>query len=126
MTSHYVLGTFQLVALAISAMTLILTNIELYFLRRESATEKNCCQVFKQNLSVTPFFLFNGVFKILTVSLIFAVSKLWGLINLILMSFAYGTMICCLHDGINRRPTAGMYTQCWKIIYAFSELFADN
>ena len=104
------LGKIQIFALVISSMTLALTSIELYFLRRHSTFERGCVEVVKQILSVTPYFLLNSIFKILTVSLIFATFKLWGLLYLILWASIYTSLIACLH-GTSRRPISGMLDQ---------------
>ena len=101
------LGKIQIFALVISSITLALTSIELYFLRRHSTFERGCVEVVKQILSVTPYFLLNSIFKILTVSLIFATFKLWGLLYLILWASIYTSLMACLH-GTSRRPISGM------------------
>ena len=92
--------------MAISAMTLALTNIELYFLK--DLLRRSWVEVFRRNLSVTPYFLVNSVFKIMSMSLIFATYLQWGLVIQLLWAIIYMCMIHCLHGG-NVKPVAGMY-----------------
>ena len=86
-------------------MTLALTNIELYFLK--DTLKRSWIKVFKRNVSVIPYFLVNSVFKIMSVSFIFATFKHWGLIIHLLWAIIYMCMIPCLH-GRNVKPVAGM------------------
>ena len=90
-------GTFQIIALVVSSMTVALTSKELYFLRRDS--EGGWLEVVKQSLYVIPYFLLNSIFKILSVSLIFATFKLWGLLNIILWASIYTSLIALLHGA---------------------------
>ena len=97
------LGKIQIFASVISSMTLALTSIELYFLRRNSTLERGCLEVVKQSLSVTPYFLLNSIFKSISVSLIFATFKLWGLLYLILWSLIYTFLIAYLHGSCRKK-----------------------
>ena len=91
--------------MTISAMTLALTNIELYFLK--DTLRRSWVEFFWRNLSVTPYFLVNSVFKIMSVSLIFATFKQWwGLMIQLLWAIIYMCMIRCLH-GRKVKPVAG-------------------
>ena len=91
--------------MTISAMTLALTNIELYFLN--DILRRSWVEVLRRNISVTPYFLVNSVFKILSVSLIFATYLQWGLVIQLLWAIIYMCMIRCLH-GMNVKPVAGV------------------
>ena len=91
--------------MTISAMTLALTNIELYFLK--DTLRRSWVEVLRRNISVTPYFLVNSVFKIMSVSLIFATFKQWwGLMIQLLWAIIYMCMIRCLH-GRKVKPVAG-------------------
>ena len=90
--------------MTISAMTLALTNIELYFLK--DTLRRSWVEVLRRNISVTPYFLVNSVFKILSVSLIFATYQQWGLMIQLLWAIIYMCMIRCLH-GRKVKPVAG-------------------
>ena len=90
--------------MTISAMTLTLTNIELYFLK--DILRRSWVEVLRRNISVTPYFLVNSVFKIMSVSLIFATFKQWGLMIQLLWAIIYTCMIRCLH-GRKVKPVAG-------------------
>ena len=94
-------GTFQIIALVVSSMTVALTSKELYFLQAPSRrdSEGGWLEVVKQSLYVTPYFLLNSLFKILSVSLIFATFKLWGLLNIILWASIYTSLIALLHEA---------------------------
>ena len=91
--------------MTISAMTLALTNIELYFLK--DTLRRSWVEVLRRNISVTPYFLVNSVFKIMSVSLIFATYQQWGLMIQLLWAIIYMCMIRCLH-GRNVKPVAGV------------------
>ena len=91
--------------MTISAMTLALTNIELYFLK--DILRRSWVEVLRRNISVTPYFLVNSIFKIMSVSLIFATFKQWGLMIQLLWAIIYMCMIPCLH-GRNVKPVAGV------------------
>ena len=113
-------GTFQIIALVVSSMTVALTSKELYFLRRDS--EGGWLEVVKQSLHVIPYFLLNSIFKILSVSLIFATFKLWGLLNIILWASIYTSLIVLLHgrkyvntNSFDRQLLLGMlHAPCYK------------
>ena len=82
----------------ISSATLTMSNIECYFRMRDGAKKKSLLNILKRNLLVTPFFMTNSVFKILTLALIFAIFNLWGLLILFVWSFCYTCLIVHLHQ----------------------------
>ena len=84
--------------MAISALTLTLTNIEVYFQVQDKARRMSWLELLKRNILVTPYFLINSVFKILSMGLIFAIFNLWGLMILMLWSVVYTFLVAYLHD----------------------------
>ena len=77
-------GLYQMLALATSTLTLTMTNMELYFMSRDA--KRSWFEILQRNILLTPFFLANSMFKILTISLIFTGFNLWGLLIVILWS----------------------------------------
>ena len=81
---HYFTAVFQVFAMVISALTVTMTSIEVYFLDRDMMEKKSWQEIFRRNILVTPYFMTNTIFKILSMGLIFALFKTWGLLILIL------------------------------------------
>ena len=90
---------FQVFAMVISALTVTMTSIEVYFLDRDMMEKKSWQEIFRRNILVTPYFMTNTIFKILSMGLIFALFKTWGLLILILWSVCYTFIIAQLHSG---------------------------
>ena len=88
-------GVFQIIAVSTSALTLTISNIELYFMMQDE--KKSWWKILKRNLLVTPYFLVNSTFKILTMGLIFAIFNLWGILILFMWGFIYNRMVLYLH-----------------------------
>ena len=84
--------------MAISALTLTLTNIEVYFQVQDKARRMSWLELLKRNILVTPYFLINSVFKILSMGLIFAIFNLWGLLILLFWSIVYTFLVAYVHD----------------------------
>ena len=84
-----------MIALATNTLTLTLTIMELYFMSRDA--KRSWLEILQRNILLTPFFLANSMFKIMTISLIFTVFNLWGLLIVILWSVMYHHLVICLH-----------------------------
>ena len=93
-----------MIALATSTLTLTMTNMELYFMSRDA--KRNWFEILQRNILVSPFFLANSMFKILTISMIFTVFNLWSLLIVILWSVMYHHLVMCLHRNFTYLGTA--------------------
>ena len=105
-TDSFIAGVFQIVALSTSILTLTMTNMQLCFIGRDIYyisederldVKKSWLEILQRNVLLTPFFLANCVFKVLTVSQIFTIFNIWGLMIVMLWSVMYHHLFMCLH-----------------------------
>ena len=80
-----------------STLTLTMTNVEIYFMSRDRDDKKRWLEILQRNLFLTPFFLANIVFKILTVGQIFTIFNLWGFLIVMLWIVMFNHLVMCIH-----------------------------